>query len=513
MSRLSTMYTADCASITFDSKGRIVTVCVGVDRPTLHLVDPRTLDEIASMALPPRPLGGDPTKFFTDFTGGGYFFLDNRDRAVLTTYTGHLLVVGQTGSGDATAFRVERDHDLSSLLSQGDRVISALPDWSGRLWFATTGGVVGTVDPASGATKVLRTGEHNGNSFAVDETGGVFIVTDAAMYRFDAAADGTPKVTWREAYANTGVQKPGQSQKGSGTTPTLMGRDFVSITDNADPMNVVVYRRGRNVSGSRKVCAVPVFTKGASDTDQSLIGTDRSMVVENNYGYTGPAATEGGRTTTPGLERVDIDRGDRSCHRVWHSDEIAPSAVPKLSPGQRPRLQLDQARAARRRRGRVVPDRAGLPHRQDGLQGAGGRGARLQQPLRRNHHRARRHRLHGDPRRDGGAARRPDAPARPLPDRVSLHRTTGALMRASIIGPDRGAVVSADFFVGSRRVARDTTAPFSRVISNRRLRVFRLYKLRTVLNYTDGRTRTVRRTFRAFPVRRLLPRSRRTAGR
>ena len=87
-------------------------------------------------------------------------------------------------------------------------------------------------------------GEAIGNSFAVDDTGGVFIVTDAALYRFDADAAGAPTVTWREPYANTGTQKPGQTEAGSGTTPTLMGTDYVSITDNADPMDVVVYRRG-----------------------------------------------------------------------------------------------------------------------------------------------------------------------------------------------------------------------------------------------------------------------------
>ena len=37
-----------------------------------------------------------------------------------------------------------------------------------------------------------------------------------------------------------------------------------------------------------------MFEKGASATDQSLIGTGRSLVVENNYGYAGPAATQGG---------------------------------------------------------------------------------------------------------------------------------------------------------------------------------------------------------------------------
>jgi hypothetical protein len=213
----------------------------------------------------------------------------------------------------------------------GDAIISALPDWSGRIWFVSAAGIVGTVDPASGTVKSINLAEKIGNSFSVDETGGVYIVSDAAMYRFDPAPDGTPSVTWRETYANTGLKKPGQTEAGSGTTPTLMGSQYVSITDNADPMDVVVYKRSRTVTGSRLVCVQPVFGKGASDTDQSLIGTGRSMIVENNYGYSGLAATEQGATTSPGIERVDINDTGSGCRTVWHSDESAPSVVPKLS--------------------------------------------------------------------------------------------------------------------------------------------------------------------------------------
>jgi hypothetical protein len=114
-----------------------------------------------------------------------------------------------------------------------------------------------------------------------------------------------------------------------------------------------------------------VFAGGAGDTDQSLIGTDDSMVVENNYGYSGPVATEFGATTAPGLARVDLTfthtkakkkaRKHKKKHRkhkatktkkhrkhakkkkkppkqqvsgcrlVWTSNERAPSVVPKLS--------------------------------------------------------------------------------------------------------------------------------------------------------------------------------------
>jgi outer membrane protein assembly factor BamB len=325
MERVSFSNLGVCGSITFDSKDRIVTVCVGAARAVLKLLDPRTLNELASMDLPPRQ--SIPANLFQDFTGGGYFYLDDRDRAIIPTTTRHIYVVGQTGQA---GFRLERDYDVSGTLASEDKIISALPDWSGRIWYASIRGVVGVLDPASGAAKVLDTREPIGNSHAVSEDGGVYIVTDGALYRFDADAAGAPKVTWRQPYPNVGEVKPGQTQKGSGTTPTLMGRDYVAITDNADPMNVVVYRRARSVAGSRLVCSQPVFRKGASATDNSLIGTATSLVAENNYGYTGPPATTGG-STEPGVERVDIDPDGRGCHTVWRSSERSPSVVPKLS--------------------------------------------------------------------------------------------------------------------------------------------------------------------------------------
>jgi hypothetical protein len=76
---------------------------------------------------------------------------------------------------------------------------------------------------------------------------------------------------------------------------------------------------------------VPVFSKGAGSTDNSLIGTGQSIIVENNYGYTGPTATTGGASTAPGIERIDVNDEGTGCAPVWYSEERAPSAVPKLS--------------------------------------------------------------------------------------------------------------------------------------------------------------------------------------
>ena len=324
----SGLFFRECGSITFDSRGRIVTICIGLDRPVLAMLDPDTLEVLATMDLPPRTPSANP---FQDFSSGGYFYLDNQDRAVISAANRHILVIGETGGDASPGFALEGDYDVTGAVPQGDALISALPDWSGFIWFASRQGVVGTVDPSTGAVRSVDTAEAIGNSFAVDETGGVFIVSDAAMYRFDRSADGTPHVSWRATYPNIGVAKPGQTEKGSGTTPTLIGSDYVTITDNADPMDVLVYKRGADVSGRRLVCKQPVFATGASATDQSLIATGRSIIAENNYGYTGPASTMNGGVTAPGIQRIDLSKTGSGCHSVWLSAERAPSVVPKVS--------------------------------------------------------------------------------------------------------------------------------------------------------------------------------------
>jgi hypothetical protein len=336
----STLFFRECASPSLDSEGRILVICVGLDRPIVAMMDPVTLEVMATYELPQRNVSANP---FRDFTGGGYFYVDDRDRVVAPTSTRHVFVIAETGAPD---FELVRDYDVSGVVAQGDGIISALPDWDGRIWFASSKGIVGWIDPATGQVTSKSLGEGITNSFAVDDSGGVFIVSDRAMYRFDARK-GSVDETWRVPYRNSGVAKPGQSDAGSGTTPTIMGRNYVAITDNADPMNVVVMRRSvglklpkkkkgkirgpRRRARQRIVCEQPVLDPGASATDQSLIVAGRSIVTVNNYGYTGPASVMNGATTAPGLERVDLNKRGKGCRTVWHSDETAPSLVPKVS--------------------------------------------------------------------------------------------------------------------------------------------------------------------------------------
>jgi hypothetical protein len=332
----SALFASECASVTFDSLGRIVTVCVSPTGATLRMIDPRSLATLASYELPPRKPGSFS---FSNFSGGGYFYLDNHDRAVVSTFTNHLVVVAEDGEG----FRKVRDVDVSA--ATGDSPIqSALPDWAGRIWFVTVSGVVGFVKPDDSVVSThLPAGETIANSFAMDESGGVFVVSTHALYRFDVRR-GRPSVTWRKTYDRGSRTKPGQVSQGSGTTPTLIGRasspggGSIAITDNSDPrMHVLVFRRGKGGPGRAPLCRQSVFPSNRSDDENSLIAVPGGLVAENNYGYAGPAPADSStRTadTVPGLVKVAVDYAHGGCHVAWsNATARIPTLVSKLSRG------------------------------------------------------------------------------------------------------------------------------------------------------------------------------------
>ena len=176
----------------------------------------------------------------------------------------------------------------------------------------------------------MRLGEDIQNSFTVDR-GGVYVVSSRRMYRLQRAARAAARGRGRSATATPGIVKPGQADAGSGTTPTIMKGGYVAITDNADPMNVVVYRKAKRLQ--RQAAGRlpgPVFGKGASATENSLITAGRSLFVENNYGYQDPFG--------PQLRRAH--RARLRAHRRQARRHGLPHGV-------------DEPRRARRRR--VVP--------------------------------------------------------------------------------------------------------------------------------------------------------------
>ena len=248
-----------------------------------------------------------------------------------------------------------------------------------------------------------------------------------------------------------------------------------------------------------------MFAKGASATDHSLIGTGRSLVVENNYGYTGPTATQGGKTTSPGLERVDLDAGG-GCHTVWRTAERAPSVVPKLSlanglvytytkdpqPDERRRLVPDRARLrAPARRSTSASAATGLGFNNnyapvtlgpDGTAYVGALGGLV--ALRDK----------TPPPGAGPASGGKQAKLRRI--RLHVRRLGRKRARVWLMGAGTRQVRRVDFMRGKKRLARDRRRPFVRNVrvGPKRVRL----KARIVLR--DGRkvvrTKRVRRARR-----------------
>ncbi len=331
--RLGPLPPSLCGSLTFDRAGRILSVCPSTTSPpTLRVIDPNTLGVLAQFVLPkglPTPPG---TPAFQNFAGGGYFFLDQRGRVWSATKSNHLFVIAESDHG--RRLRKVADYDLTSIVKGQERITSALPDFNGRIWFVTKkDGKVGILNTRTRVVRVFRTGEEIENSFAVGRNA-VYIVSDKRMYRFSVGRGGHPHIDWQVRYRNSGIHKPSQVDAGSGSTPTILPGGLVAITDNADPMDVVVYRTATRLRRDQRrvVCQVPVFSKGASATENSLIGSGRSLIVENNYGYQDPFGPHAGAITKPGFARVDVNKHLTGCRLVWtNRTQSAPSVVPKLS--------------------------------------------------------------------------------------------------------------------------------------------------------------------------------------
>jgi hypothetical protein len=330
-------------TIAFNARGQILTIRVGprptssgiVNAQTLLLIDPVKLKVLDQVSLPPRPESGDTVSF----SGGGYFFLDNQDRVVLVTTTQEIRIY----SVQNNRFVLDRTYDLSpAITTQGDILNSVLPDNVGNLWFISKAGVVGYVNPTTGAIQATNLAsvpganpnETNTKSFSTDGQGGVYVVSDYALYRFQVGSGGVPQAIWRTPYDRGTRIKPGQNQQGSGTTPTCFddfgGNQFVTIADNADPfLHINVYNRQTGTLVAQQAVFLTLPTQNA--TENSLIAVNHSVLVENNYGNVDPSSTFGPLTTSPGVSRIDFDPNGQS-RVVWENTRISvPSIVSQLS--------------------------------------------------------------------------------------------------------------------------------------------------------------------------------------
>lgn len=233
--------------------------------------------------------------------------------------------------------------------------------WDGHVVLSTISGAVAVVDrefrrPASW---LRLDGEMITNSFAVDDAGGIYVVTDQRMHKLvwtgerlsQDVADGA----WSSPYERAGAELGGirAGSQGSGATPTLMGfapgeDRLVVITDGAARMNLVAFWRDAVPRGGTRIAGSIPVTFGRDDlasaqSEQSVaVWGDGAFVVNNSGPDTLGSAFENvvaiGVTRPPprGVERFRWDGAAHRWTRVWARPDVAsPSMVPLVSAGSR----------------------------------------------------------------------------------------------------------------------------------------------------------------------------------
>ena len=313
-----------CPEIGFDSLDRLVTVCASRSTSTLHVIDPESMRKRVSLDLanPDSAPTKQPGKTLCRRTP---FFLDAQDRAVVATSARSIRAIRtHDGAGDPD-LSTDHEWDLQPYVPAGDCLVALTADWAGRIWWASLAGLVGVVEPSTGAVAVLDLGEEIINGLTVDETG-IYVVTDRALRKLVTGPDGVPTTSWRAEYDRGSQTKPGQLNRGSGSTPVVLDQALVAITDNADPAMRVVFFEAAT---GREICSRAVFEKDASASESGLVSMGSGVVVANTYGQRGWRSTVLGRAGARGVARVDVIDGE--CVERWTSDQVSPAVALRAS--------------------------------------------------------------------------------------------------------------------------------------------------------------------------------------
>ncbi|HPM78332.1 MAG TPA: hypothetical protein PK961_14675 [bacterium] len=348
-SRSMSQFIGMCLNFFYDSNENLFAFCGTMPEGLLGLsidfqialIDPETLSKRATFALlsfSVLELLNIPLEF-------GYMNLDNLGRMIVIDDDNNVLFVGLIGDSAQPELAVLDSFALAGSVDPADdKVASVVPDYDGNYWFMTLGktdadgkalvpAMLGVVvrDTQEVLLRELS-GQVIENGLAIDAQG-VYLVTDYATYGFTLDANaGKIDLLWREPYARATTPKPGTiSLYGSGATPTLLGDDYLVITDNADEqINLLVYDRRSNVDGERLICRVPLFEAGASANENSVVAVGRSILVQN--WYNAPSMIFGDHTQmAPGLWRIDIREDESGCDVVWRNEQFAAAGTIKLS--------------------------------------------------------------------------------------------------------------------------------------------------------------------------------------
>lgn len=231
--------------------------------------------------------------------------------------------------------------------------------YDGYLAMVTNYSLVCVMDRKTGKAVFYRIGDQDevSNSLAVDEEGGIYIVTHKRMVRLNW--DGkTISKAWESAYPTNDLVMPGRLGRGSGTTPTLMGvgsqDKLVVIASGEEKMQILAFWRNeipKNWTGlpgySPRVAGVaPILfgdpQKKRSITDQSLLVRGYDVVaVNNDYGERASdnwtnfwtILWSNYKDYAPyGIEKFHWDPQARKLKSVWGNPRLSvPNGIPAMS--------------------------------------------------------------------------------------------------------------------------------------------------------------------------------------
>jgi hypothetical protein len=232
-SRMVSALFSGCSTQHFDPQGRLISVCVGLHKSTLILLDPNDLSVLATTDLPPM--------------SGWYFRLDKKGRVWVPA--GHAMELHRyhiEENADGPAWVIDKQLNVGSAIPENERVFKSFPmdlvfDWQGNLWFTVfEPALMGYVEAGTDKVYAQRLqGEVIENGLGASKKG-VFFVTDHNFYYLNAE-QGIREIG-RFSYDNNNSTE--SLSQGSGSTPVVFANgQLTAFSDNAEPKpNVLVYR-------------------------------------------------------------------------------------------------------------------------------------------------------------------------------------------------------------------------------------------------------------------------------
>lgn len=306
--------------------------------------------------------------------GGGYFYLDNDDNVIVIQENQIASYPTKDISPQETVFALKPNWISNNIVElvtgspDENSLYSCLPVWDEErpnlYWCLLSGlydfrnypesnleapAMIAVVEispdenePTNLISSMELENQWNNNTFAVDETAAYLVtngldenkaVTTSYLWAF-SLVDDKIEVKWQTKYENSGDLKPGQTNIGSGTTPTLTKTDemqYVAITDNANPrLNVMVCNR----ETGEVICKTPCFNKLRSAAEASLIGVGSYFIVENNFGHEDPTYPFSQLVANePGMEMIDLSNELEDEQKLWCLDNIHFYAMTMLCRG------------------------------------------------------------------------------------------------------------------------------------------------------------------------------------